>query len=789
MSTNTAEAFYGFTVFQSELGASLVWLPAMGTKELNAMINTYLPGPSSIQDKISLIVMDFSEYRRLTGDNLKVYAIPTAPSFSTATSSPASSALMYDAGYASNFSTSPVVAESQWAESPSTSSIVSFDETSARSSSTSKRTSASSSKPRANDFANHPGMRIMTKDGRDITNSASRGSKTKEQRDHAHLMRIIKACDSCRKKKVRCDPSHKKRNASQASAAQVEQKSARKPKKQAAVAAKPPPTPSTNEFSIDPDSCLDFLSTETFDYSSFDFPTFETTPESNDLWDQFIQQDPTLLTNDPMNYVPDDYSLFTDHQLSHFSPSAGSSSTSPSQGYTPYTPTPPGPSPDTVVYENISDISPGDPTLPYLNPGVAHGTDYVDFNLFSSPRDFALDEELQPIKKSSGQRSTQATSPVNGVEILDNVAATSPQAGGIVFSASPGVPQPPVPCGRRVSHRPAQTAQAITSPAAVFQDYSPALETAATQQSYSPGQQCIGRLRPGLEGYERIYGDGVRATGSGPEQSSGVIAQSTVTAPVRCAAGNNFAGADVTVSPSLAIVASPSVVAPSPSVPVSTTMAPGWIETTQARANASGLPGVSSVTTGPQVSRRGVGDAQATVKPATVQTFGNVSASGLAGPSTSVQYGVGAQTQGFVPSGVDANVFVATTLLSFLPVRRSQAGVGDKSSIVSSQLVVLGLVSYLLVCLVGSQQSMGSLYDVVSTLIMITAVSLTVLSTNQNRSSGTNSAKPTLSTSLVENVKSKVQAAGCRVRQQTNLFTRRSIFIPRLASVSLHGRV
>jgi hypothetical protein len=48
-----------------------------------------------------------------------------------------------------------------------------------------------------------PGFSIMTKDGIDVTNSAGRGTKTKEQREHAHLMRIMKACDACKKKKVR----------------------------------------------------------------------------------------------------------------------------------------------------------------------------------------------------------------------------------------------------------------------------------------------------------------------------------------------------------------------------------------------------------------------------------------------------------------------------------------------------------------------------------------------------------------------------------------------------------
>jgi hypothetical protein len=48
-----------------------------------------------------------------------------------------------------------------------------------------------------------PGFSIMTKDGIDVTSSAGRGTKTKEQREHAHLMRIMKACDACKKKKIR----------------------------------------------------------------------------------------------------------------------------------------------------------------------------------------------------------------------------------------------------------------------------------------------------------------------------------------------------------------------------------------------------------------------------------------------------------------------------------------------------------------------------------------------------------------------------------------------------------
>jgi hypothetical protein len=48
-----------------------------------------------------------------------------------------------------------------------------------------------------------PGFSIMTKDGVDVTSTAGRGTKTKEQREHAHLMRIMKACADCKKKKIR----------------------------------------------------------------------------------------------------------------------------------------------------------------------------------------------------------------------------------------------------------------------------------------------------------------------------------------------------------------------------------------------------------------------------------------------------------------------------------------------------------------------------------------------------------------------------------------------------------
>jgi len=58
------------------------------------------------------------------------------------------------------------------------------------------------------DEARLPGFSIMTKDGIDVTTTAGRGTKTKEQREHAHLMRIMKACDACKRKKIRVSHSY-----------------------------------------------------------------------------------------------------------------------------------------------------------------------------------------------------------------------------------------------------------------------------------------------------------------------------------------------------------------------------------------------------------------------------------------------------------------------------------------------------------------------------------------------------------------------------------------------------
>jgi len=175
-------------------------------------------------------------------------------------------------------------------------------------------------------------MKILTKDGLDVTNSASRGSKTKEQRDHAHLMRIIKACDSCKKKKIRCDPSHKKRSpASQAPAqAHPAAKTTRKVKapaqdKPSVIAPAPvvygsfliPEVPS-----LDFDASLDFTDFESFDMSA----------AMHEPWEDFIHYPPAGIQPDyDFLLDPQGYLLPRDQQTSSSSSASPFMSNSPDQ--------------------------------------------------------------------------------------------------------------------------------------------------------------------------------------------------------------------------------------------------------------------------------------------------------------------------------------------------------------------------------------------------------------------------------------------------------------------------
>lgn len=376
MSRNgSSHSLMGFSVHQPAIGSALQFFPAMGSKQLDELIDAYVPGTMSILDKRATVSLEFFDHTIQTGELFKFFLLHP----SSNTTSPASSSLQ-DSGYASSFNTSPVMSESQWAQT---------SDASHASSSQSK--SRASSKAAAGDFSHIPGMKIMTKDGRDVTNTASRGCKTKEQRDHAHLMRIIKACPSCKRKKIRCDPNHKREGSTAASS--PESRVTKKSKKSA-----PPPVPKTPAFESGMDLALSSFDLIVPESLSLD-DSFASAAEPMDTWDQFIKYD----DDEFVAVAPYNYDFFFD-PAGYFSPTTSNSdSVSPTQVLTPGSPDlsqshiPAGASFASSVEThggNLGDVGDSQqPGLPYLHPGRAEaGNSYVDFALYS-PGSTCLDDD------------------------------------------------------------------------------------------------------------------------------------------------------------------------------------------------------------------------------------------------------------------------------------------------------------------------------------------------------------------------------------------------------------
>ncbi|KAI9904438.1 hypothetical protein N3K66_000967 [Trichothecium roseum] len=293
MSTYTSQSSVpqGFSIYQPALGAQLQFFPALGTKQLDDMINAYVPGPMSLQEKRAALSLDFLGYSEATGQSFKFYAVAAVQTPGpSSTTSPVQRSV-------SSVSVSPVTSDWDWSGAAMARSTASRSSAGVNAS---RRASSTSTNRQQNaDFSHIPGMKIMTKEGLDVTNTASRGSKTKEQRDHAHLMRIIKACDVCKKKKTRCDPSHKRRGVTQANASAGIAKSAKKTRtspRQAltAIPAAPPPVITTSQAQPTAASTsLSFASAETFSgLEQFDIDT-ETAGAFNwGNWDDWMQDVP-----------------------------------------------------------------------------------------------------------------------------------------------------------------------------------------------------------------------------------------------------------------------------------------------------------------------------------------------------------------------------------------------------------------------------------------------------------------------------------------------------------------
>ncbi|OAQ98360.1 hypothetical protein LLEC1_01168, partial [Akanthomyces lecanii] len=418
----------GFSIFQPTVGAQLQFYPAVGTQELDELIHAHLVGPASSQEKRATLALDFLEHAQLTGQNFKFYAVRAVAA------SPATSA-------SSSFNTSPTTTSWDWSQNSRAASV------SSRSSQHRVSKPASpASRVRATDFSSIPGMKIMTKDGLDVTNSASRGSKTKEQRDHAHLMRIIKACDSCKRKKIRCDPSHKKRGAASPAAPAATAKVAKKARTNSHSAASQSISPPQ---SVSPPVMVeDFgsFSASPFDMdASFSFDALDTFAPAlapAEPWDEFIQYP-------PMGQA-EDYDFFADPESFLSSQSSDAdmlasrlsvAATSPGSG------APPGRGPDTGRAESHTELLAGaalpasvSAQLPYESPDSAG--DYADFNLYSPGSSFSEDERMLDIGSSTSGLSTQSMpSPVDSPRRPPNAA--SPDVGTYGVNADDAAQQPP----------------------------------------------------------------------------------------------------------------------------------------------------------------------------------------------------------------------------------------------------------------------------------------------------------------------------------------------------------
>lgn len=179
-----------FTITQSALGSPLQFEPALGSKELDNLINNYISGPATPQQKRAQVVLEF-----LNSIDALSYTHPVSiryqvPQIMTPQTMPRHSSISS-------------IAASSTRESFNCGTIKKETLNTSKSLPSLKRSRQESTSFNSSSAKRLPGFSIMTKDGIDITDLASRGPKTKEQRDHAALMRKLKACAACKKSKQR----------------------------------------------------------------------------------------------------------------------------------------------------------------------------------------------------------------------------------------------------------------------------------------------------------------------------------------------------------------------------------------------------------------------------------------------------------------------------------------------------------------------------------------------------------------------------------------------------------
>ncbi|KAI6377304.1 hypothetical protein MCOR25_002561 [Pyricularia grisea] len=381
---SAAMPIQGFTVFQTAPGAVLSFVPAMGTAELDQLIDAYVVQAATLQEKRAIVSMEFFTHNALTNQTHLFFPVNNPFNYvAGVTGSPASS--LVDSGYGSSFNVSPVAQEIMTPASSAPATPVTVLQPAATAqrknrvakpkAKATKKSASAASRAFAHDFTGMPGMQILTKDGVDVTNSA-RGGKTKEDREHAHLIRLLKSCPTCKKKKIRCDPSHKRDLPSKSAAPEVQPAV-----KSRAVAA---PSPASSQASNDAAQATNALKIAQPAGDFMDSLDFNFGLDVTDI-DNFLSFGAEATDNMDFSFLMDEQALFTPATPNTVSPVL--------RNYASFSPT------QSFMTSNVANVG-GEQAaqLPYLQSD-GHVDNYVDFTLFS-PASSPLGEEPQEMRSA-----------------------------------------------------------------------------------------------------------------------------------------------------------------------------------------------------------------------------------------------------------------------------------------------------------------------------------------------------------------------------------------------------
>ncbi|KAH6675837.1 hypothetical protein B0J14DRAFT_373045 [Halenospora varia] len=192
------DAGSSFVVSQSFPGALLTFDPPMHSPELQNLVEKWLPDSSlALSDKYAAVTFTFLKWRDdscPSGPALRRFAVPIPePAHATAKSSGQKRKL---------HSSSQLLREESNIQAPS--SAFQPLESSTKPKTRKKYPPEPPRNMQSTEFS------VLTPNTIGNLKNGPRGPKTKLQRDHAWKMRKIGSCNDCRKRKLRCQPNHKR---------------------------------------------------------------------------------------------------------------------------------------------------------------------------------------------------------------------------------------------------------------------------------------------------------------------------------------------------------------------------------------------------------------------------------------------------------------------------------------------------------------------------------------------------------------------------------------------------